>query len=133
MALNNEDEFVGPSPEAKPASEEEYKAWETGLMRGMSGGIVRTGAVETKRGSNNAWENHYEVIDKEFATPVQAASAPHAAGCVCLACQQTAYHYMTWHKQHRNYPNPSCKVCQSEVEFRKQHPELVGRRVGIEG
>jgi hypothetical protein len=131
MGINNEEEFATQPTEVKPASEEEFRAWEAGLMRGM--GVARTGAVETRRGNNNAWENVYEVVDKEFATPVPTTNVPHAAGCNCLACETTAYHYMTWHKTHRSVPNPRCKICQAEVEFRKQHPELIGKRVGVDG
>ena len=134
MTIDAKDDFDAvPDSKPAPASEEDYRAWETGLMRGVSGGIKRTGGMETRRGQNNAWENVYTVIDKEFATPVQTATTPHAEGCRCLACQQTAFHYLTWHQtKHKSAKNPNCRICQAEVEFRKQHPEFVGRRVGME-
>jgi hypothetical protein len=131
MSNNLEDEF-GQTSDPTPASEQDFREWELGLLRGV--GARTVGAPVTRVDSRGNRINEVTVVDDEYATPVQRPAAAHAAECACAACQQQAFRYMTWHQSsHRHVPNPQCRICQAQAKFRQEHPELIGKRVGIDG
>jgi|SRR5579871_5103672 len=44
--------------------------------------------------------------------------------------RQQSERYMLWHQMnHRSAADPQCHICKSQAEFKRLHPELVGKRV----
>lgn len=126
MSLNNEDEFG-----TRPATDQERLAWEAGNIHGIR--ATFTGVRVDARGNRI---NELTVIDDEFGTPRAAVgqAVQHPAGCTCAACQESNFKYMNWHqKLHRHQPDPACKICQAEQKFRSEHPDMIGKRVGVDG
>lgn len=126
MTLNNEDEFG-----TRPATDQERLAWEAGNIHGIR--ATQTGFRVDARGNRI---NELTVIDDEFATPraVQGQAVQHPAGCMCTACQEANFKYMNWHqKLHRHQADANCKICQAEQRFRAEHPDMIGKRVGVDG
>jgi hypothetical protein len=125
MPLNNEDEFG-----TRPATEEEFRAWDASNIRGVRS--VPGGIRVDSRGNR---VNVYNVVDDEFSVSQSpyAHEVRHDPNCQCPACQAKAWQYMNWHQtRHRHVKDPRCKICQAEMEFRKQHPDLIGKRVGAQ-
>jgi hypothetical protein len=124
MSLNNEDEFG-----TRPATEEEMREWEVGNIRGVR--VKFTGVRVDSRGNRI---NELTVVDDEFAVASKAVQAQRCECGVCLDCQTRAFAYMNRHqKEHRHQLDPRCTICQAQQKFKQEHPELVGKRVGVEG
>jgi hypothetical protein len=124
MSLNNEDEFG-----TRPASEADKAAWDAENIRGLRSTFV--GQRVDTRGNRF---NEYVVNDDEYAVKPATTQVQHAAGCVCVACQTKAFNYMNWHQRnHKNVEEPSCAICVAQRKFRAEHPDLIGKRIGVNG
>lgn len=125
---NLEDEFG-----TRPATQEEFDAWNSQSIRG-----VRSVPSAVRVDSRGNRINEYRVIDDEFEISgppegVALQSVAHSKDCTCRVCTEKSFRYMNWHqKAHRHIPDPRCMICIKEQEFKRQHPELVGKRVGMQ-